>query len=146
MTRLGFVGLGRMGAAMAPRLLGEGRALTVWNRNAARATPLVAAGATLAATPAEVARGAEIVFSMIRDDAAAAEVYEGPQGFLAAPLEGRLFVEMSTLRPATIARLAQQYVAILAAAAQSLPDLGIMANSARLLRQPKSARQRKGRK
>jgi 3-hydroxyisobutyrate dehydrogenase-like beta-hydroxyacid dehydrogenase len=42
---------------------------------------------------------------MIRDDAAAAEVYEGPQGFLATPLEGRLFVEMSTLRPATIARL-----------------------------------------
>ena len=48
MTRLGFVGLGRMGAAMAPRLLGEGRALAVWNRNAARAAPLVAAGATLA--------------------------------------------------------------------------------------------------
>ena len=105
MTRLGFVGLGRMGAAMAPRLLGEGRALAVWNRNAARAAPLVAAGATLAATPAAVARDAELVFSMIRDDAAAAEVYEGPQGFLATPLEGRLFVEMSTLRPATIARL-----------------------------------------
>ena len=82
MTRLGFVGLGRMGAAMAPRLLGEGRALAVWNRNAARAAPLVAAGATLAATPAAVARDAELVFSMIRDDAAAAEVYEGPQGFL----------------------------------------------------------------
>lgn len=105
MTRLGFVGLGRMGAAMAPRLLGEGRTLAVWNRSAARAAPLVAAGATLAATPAEVARGADIVFSMVRDDAAAAEVYEGAQGFLSVPVEGRLFVEMSTLRPATIARL-----------------------------------------
>lgn len=105
MTRLGFVGLGRMGAAMAPRLLGDGRSLVVWNRSAARAQPLVAAGATLAATPADVVRGADLVFSMIRDDAAAAEVYEGAQGFLSAPVEGRLFVEMSTLRPATIARL-----------------------------------------
>ena len=39
MTRIGFVGLGRMGAAMAPRLLGPGRTLTVWNRSAARAAP-----------------------------------------------------------------------------------------------------------
>lgn len=105
MTRLGFVGLGRMGAAMAPRLLGDGRSLVVWNRSAARAQPLVAAGATLAATPADVVRGADLVFSMIRDDAAAAEVYEGAQGFLSVQVEGRLFVEMSTLRPATIARL-----------------------------------------
>ncbi|MCU0758450.1 MAG: NAD(P)-dependent oxidoreductase [Steroidobacteraceae bacterium] len=105
MTCLGFVGLGRMGAAMAPRLLGDGRDLVVWNRSADRAAPVVAAGATLAATPADVARSAGVVFSMIRDDDAAAEVYEGRHGFLSAPLEGRLFVEMSTLRPATIARL-----------------------------------------
>lgn len=105
MTRLGFVGLGRMGAAMAPRLLGEGRTLAVWNRGTERAAPLVAAGATLAATPSALARGADIVFSMLRDDLAATEVYEGRHGFLAAPVEGRLFVEMSTLRPATIARL-----------------------------------------
>jgi 3-hydroxyisobutyrate dehydrogenase-like beta-hydroxyacid dehydrogenase len=107
-NRLGFVGLGRMGAAMAPRLLGADRSLVVWNRDPARAAPLVAAGATLASSPAAVSRAAEIVFVMVRDDAAAEAVYEGPEGLLAGEPRGRLFVEMSTLRPATIARLEER--------------------------------------
>ena len=105
MSRLGFLGLGKMGAAMAPRLLGDGRSLVVWIRNAARVGPLVAAGATAASTPRELVRDADVVFVMIRDDAAAASVYEGPDGLLAGDAGGRLFIEMSTLRPATIARL-----------------------------------------
>ncbi len=94
-----------MGAAMAPRLLGDSRSLVVWNRNPARVGPLVAAGATAVATPRELAQGADVVFVMVRDDVAAASVYEGPDGLLAGNVEGRLFIEMSTLRPATIARL-----------------------------------------
>jgi len=94
-----------MGAAMAPRLLGAGRSLVVWNRDPRRAAPLVAAGAALAATPAEVTRSADIVFVMLRDDAAAAAVYEGPDGLLSGEASGRLFIEMSTLRPATVSHL-----------------------------------------
>jgi 3-hydroxyisobutyrate dehydrogenase-like beta-hydroxyacid dehydrogenase len=105
LTRLGFVGLGKMGAAMAPRLLGDGRSLVVWNRDPGRAASLVAAGASLAASPAEVTRAADIVFVMVRDDAAANSVYAGPGGLLEVDPRGRLFVEMSTLRPATILRL-----------------------------------------
>ncbi len=105
MIRLGFIGLGRMGAAMAPRLLGDGRSLIVWNRDPRRAAPLVAAGASLAASPAEVARAADVVFVMVRDDAAAAAIYEGADGLLSRESAGRLFIEMSTLRPATILQL-----------------------------------------
>jgi 3-hydroxyisobutyrate dehydrogenase len=105
LTRLGFVGLGKMGAVMAPRLLGDGRSLVVWNRDPSRAAPLVAAGATLAATPAAVTRAADVVVVMLRDDAAAAAVYDGPDGLLAGDASGRLFIEMGTLRPATIKHL-----------------------------------------
>ena len=94
-----------MGAVMAPRLLGAGRSLVVWNRDARRAAPLVAAGATLASSPAGVTRDADVVFVMVRDDDAATAVYGGPDGLLAGDAVGRLFVEMSTLRPATISRL-----------------------------------------
>ena len=61
MKHVAFVGLGIMGAAMARRLLGAGFALTVWNRNPARAAPLAAAGARVAASPAEAARSADVV-------------------------------------------------------------------------------------
>ena len=56
-----------MGAAMAPRLLGPGRTLTVWNRSAARAAPLVAAGASLAETPAALAAQAAVIVVVSRD-------------------------------------------------------------------------------
>jgi 3-hydroxyisobutyrate dehydrogenase-like beta-hydroxyacid dehydrogenase len=106
MTRVGFVGLGRMGAAMAPRLLGPGRTLTVWNRSAARAAPLVAAGASLAETPAALATQAAVIVVVSRDDAAALGIYEGPSGLFSAGIAGRLIIEMGTLRPATLKRLA----------------------------------------
>ncbi len=103
--RLGFAGLGRMGAAMAPRLLGAGASLGVWNRTASRASALVEAGATLAPSPAALVAASDIVVVVSRDDASAIEVYEGPSGLLGAGALGRLFIEMGTLRPATIRRL-----------------------------------------
>lgn len=103
--RLGFAGLGRMGAAMAPRLLGAGASLSVWNRTASRAAPLLEAGATLARDPAALVAAADVVVVVSRDDASAVEVYEGTSGLLGAGASGRLFIEMGTLRPATIRRL-----------------------------------------
>jgi 3-hydroxyisobutyrate dehydrogenase len=97
MKRITFLGLGIMGAAMARRLLEHGFDLTVWNRNASRAAALVNAGARLAATPADGARGAEAVISMLADDAASRTVWLGDSGALAAMDRGALAIDSSTL-------------------------------------------------
>jgi 3-hydroxyisobutyrate dehydrogenase len=97
MKRITFLGLGLMGAAMARRLLDHGFVLTVWNRNAARADALVKAGARIAATPADGARGAEAVVAMLADDEASRSVWLGESGALAAMDPGALAIESSTL-------------------------------------------------
>jgi 3-hydroxyisobutyrate dehydrogenase len=105
---VGFVGLGKMGCLMAPRVLQAGHELTVWNRSPAKADTLVRDGATLAANPAEVAKAADIVISMLSDDVAVLEVYDQPDGLLSTAVDGKLFIDMSTLRPATVRRLAER--------------------------------------
>jgi 3-hydroxyisobutyrate dehydrogenase-like beta-hydroxyacid dehydrogenase len=67
--KIAFLGLGNMGFAMASRLLAAGHTLTVWNRTAARASPLTAKGAKLAAAPSEAISGAEMVFTSFMEDA-----------------------------------------------------------------------------
>jgi 3-hydroxyisobutyrate dehydrogenase len=106
MTTIGVAGLGRMGAAIAQRLIETGFAVTVWNRNAARAEPLKALGATVAASPTELAAKSDAVITILTDAAAISAVYEGPQGLLSAPVAGKLFIEMSTVRPETEQALA----------------------------------------
>ena len=68
--RIGFLGLGQMGSAMARRLIAAGHELTVWNRTEGRADPLIHEGAVLAGTPAEAELGADAVITMLFDDAA----------------------------------------------------------------------------
>ena len=97
MKRISFLGLGLMGAAMARRLLDHGFELTVWNRNPARASALVARGARLAATPADAARGADAVIAMLADDDASRSVWLGEAGALPAMDRGTLAVDSSTL-------------------------------------------------
>lgn len=106
-TVIGICGLGRMGAAMAERLLSQGRTLVVWNRDPAKAAPLVALGARLADSPAAVAAACGTVITMLYDAAAVQAVYSGPQGLLSRPAQGRLFIEMSTIGPEAIAGLAR---------------------------------------
>lgn len=101
MTKAGIVGLGKMGAAIASRLLDTGHELIVWNRSPARARDLIERGARAARTPAEVAAAADVVIVMVRDDGASLEVFAGPDGLLSVPVSGKLFIEMSTVRPAT---------------------------------------------
>lgn len=105
MERIGLVGLGRMGTAIAGRLLAAEMPLTVWNRTAERAAPLVEQGATLAASLRELAQASDVILTILTDDAALEEVYRGPDGLLAGDIAGRLFVEMSTVRTQTILRL-----------------------------------------
>jgi 3-hydroxyisobutyrate dehydrogenase-like beta-hydroxyacid dehydrogenase len=101
MTAIAFLGLGRMGKLMARRVLAAGHDLTVWNRTAERAQPLVAAGARAAPTPAEAAREAEIVITMLADPAAEEAVVLGPGGVAEAIRPTACLVEMSTVGPKT---------------------------------------------
>ncbi|HEY4187581.1 MAG TPA: NAD(P)-dependent oxidoreductase [Polyangia bacterium] len=97
MSKVAFIGLGRMGAGMATRLLSSGHALTVYNRTASRAAPLVAAGARAAATAFAACGGAEAAFSMTADDESSRAVWLGESGGLAALSPGALVVECSTV-------------------------------------------------
>jgi 3-hydroxyisobutyrate dehydrogenase-like beta-hydroxyacid dehydrogenase len=106
MARVAVVGLGAMGSRIARRFLDAGHELTVWNRDAARAEPLVAAGASAAQTPAEAARKAEAVVTMVADPEALAAVTEGPEGVAAGLVRGSVLVQMSTVGPRSLERLA----------------------------------------
>lgn len=97
--KVGVVGLGAMGSAIAARLMEVGHQVTVWNRSAGKAKLLADAGAKVAANPAAVAQASELVISMLTDGKAIDEVYNGPNGLLSGDVKGKLFVEMSTVPP-----------------------------------------------
>jgi 3-hydroxyisobutyrate dehydrogenase len=105
---IGVAGLGRMGVAISHRLIEVGHTLTVWNRTAAKAKPLADAGAKVASTPADLAGGVDAVITILTDAAAIDAVYSGSAGLLTAPVKGKLFIEMSTVRPETEIALASQ--------------------------------------
>jgi 3-hydroxyisobutyrate dehydrogenase-like beta-hydroxyacid dehydrogenase len=96
---------------MARRLLDAGYALCGYNRTAAKAADLVRAGMTLATSPREVAQRADVVFTMVTDDAALDMVTRAPEGLLAGWRPGGILVEMSTVSPAVIERLAADLAA-----------------------------------
>ncbi len=98
--QIGIAGTGKMGAAIARRLLATGHQVCVWNRTADRAQPLLAEGASWAPTPAALAREATTVITMLTDEAALEEVYFAAQGLLAGATDKHLFIDMSTVRPA----------------------------------------------
>jgi 3-hydroxyisobutyrate dehydrogenase len=107
MARIAFLGLGRMGQAMAMRLLGAGHSLRVYNRTAAKAAPLIAHGAELAETPKAAAEDAEAIFAMLGDDRASKEVWLGKSGVLAGhPATGAFAIECSTLSQSWVQKLA----------------------------------------
>jgi 3-hydroxyisobutyrate dehydrogenase-like beta-hydroxyacid dehydrogenase len=100
------VGLGAMGSRIARRLLEAGHELVVWNRTPEKAAPLVEAGAIAAATPAEAAARAEVVLTMVADPAALRDVTEGADGVAVGVGEGGTVIEMSTVGPDAVHRLA----------------------------------------
>lgn len=103
--RLGFIGMGGMGSRMAGRLLAAGYDLTIYNRARERTELLEQRGARVAATPAELALGVDIVLSSVADNAAVENVMSGSDGALAAARRGTIFIEMSTVSPAVSRRL-----------------------------------------
>jgi 3-hydroxyisobutyrate dehydrogenase/2-hydroxy-3-oxopropionate reductase len=103
MTSVAWIGLGAMGSRMAARLSNAGHELVVWNRTRARAEEL---GLSVAGSPREAAERAEVVFTMVADPEALRAVSEGEKGVLAGLREGSVLVEMSTVGPEALRRLA----------------------------------------
>jgi 3-hydroxyisobutyrate dehydrogenase len=115
--RVALIGLGLMGSGMARRLLGAGLPLTVYNRSRERAAPLEAEGARVAASPREAAGGADVIVSMVADDAASRSIWLGEDGALAGAARGAVLVDCGTLTVGWIEELSR------AAAAAGCPLL-----------------------
>jgi 3-hydroxyisobutyrate dehydrogenase len=100
--KIGVCGTGRMGAAIAQRLMDQGHEISVWNRNSAKTQPLVDAGAKALESPASLFKGCDAVVVMLLNDIASEAVYRGPDGILKGQLAGKLVIDMSTVRPDTM--------------------------------------------
>jgi 3-hydroxyisobutyrate dehydrogenase-like beta-hydroxyacid dehydrogenase len=109
--KIGFIGLGNMGAAIAANLLKAQHEVAVWNRSVAKAQPLVKAGAILCSSPKQAARGREAVFTMLADDAALGAVLNGDDGLMAGLDNDTVHISMSTIAVATADRVAEAHEA-----------------------------------
>jgi len=107
--RVGFIGLGSMGLPLARHLLQAGHKLSVYNRTRARADRLKPLDPVIADSPSAAARGAEVLVTMVADDAALEAVLLGEQGALAALPTGAIHVSMSTISPGLARRLAERH-------------------------------------
>jgi 3-hydroxyisobutyrate dehydrogenase len=106
--KIGIIGLGRMGTALATRLQGCGHDIVVWNRTPDKAKGLVEAGAGLADSPAAVTERSEAIITCLLDADALEAVFGGDQGILSADVNGKLFIEMSTVQPKAQRALAER--------------------------------------
>jgi 3-hydroxyisobutyrate dehydrogenase-like beta-hydroxyacid dehydrogenase len=108
MTTIGFVGLGEMGGRIAGRLLASGKTVYGTNRTTSKAAALVDRGLVWCEAPRDVAEAAEVIFSMVTDDAALAAITTGPDGLLAGLAPGKVYVDMSTVGPQASRQLAER--------------------------------------
>jgi 3-hydroxyisobutyrate dehydrogenase-like beta-hydroxyacid dehydrogenase len=102
--RVAFLGLGIMGQSMATNLVKAGHEVTVWNRSAGKEVE----GARVAATPAEAAQGAEVVWMAVSDTAAVESVLFGPDGVESSLTEGMIVVDSSTISPSATRKFAER--------------------------------------
>lgn len=106
--RVGFVGLGAMGAGIARRIMDAGHPLTVWNRTRSKADDLVDAGATWAGTPRETAAASDVLFTMLTNTAAIEQAAEGDDGILAGLRPGTVWCDLSTISPEASVALSER--------------------------------------
>lgn len=107
-TRVGFIGLGIMGAPMAANLLNAGFEVTVWNRSPSRTKPLIDAGAKGVESPAAVAAVSEVTLSCVTNSADVEEVALGPAGVIHGATPGSVYIDCSTIAPETARKVAEQ--------------------------------------
>ena len=104
--KIGLIGLGRMGAAIAERLSTSQHHVTVFDRNPAQCGAVKGLQVIIASSPADVVSASDIIISSVTDDKAVTSLFLGPDGLISvAKIEGKLFIEMSTIQPATIRAL-----------------------------------------
>ena len=108
MSTVGFVGLGAMGSQIVGRVLDAGHRVYGTNRTKSKALPLIERGLQWRTTPREVAAAADIILSMVTDDAALDAVTSGPDGMLAGLTHGKVYVDMSTVSPRASRQLAER--------------------------------------
>jgi 3-hydroxyisobutyrate dehydrogenase len=117
MRTIGFIGVGTMGTPMASNLVKAGYALVVYDRMAEKLKPLTALGATVASSPADVARQCDVVMTMLPADQAVKDVVLGAGGIAEGAAAGLIVIDSSTVLPATskyaAAELAKLGVAML---------------------------------
>jgi|SRR5215813_846982 len=107
--KIGFVGLGSMGSAMARNLVKAGHEVIVYNRTRSRAEEFPSLGARVAGAPAEAATGVDVVFTMLADDSSTEAVVFGPGGILSALIPGSTHICSSTISVALSRRLAKAH-------------------------------------
>jgi 3-hydroxyisobutyrate dehydrogenase-like beta-hydroxyacid dehydrogenase len=106
--RVGFAGLGAMGAGIARRLLDAGYDVVGWNRTKEKAEPLIEAGMGWADTPRELAESVDVLFTMLTNTAAVEATAGGPDGILAGLREGAVWADISTISPDASVALAER--------------------------------------
>lgn len=106
--KVGFIGLGRMGNGMAQRILAAGFPLLVWNRTRAKAEACLAAGATWAESPADLARQCDVIITCVSDTRDVEAVIFGSQGIAGAARPGTVIVDMSTISPVATREFAER--------------------------------------
>ena len=106
--KIGIAGTGRMGAAMAMRLMSVGHDVNVWNRSVEKTKPLAESGAKVQRTPRELAAASEMIITILTDASAIEQTYGGQDGLLSESGTGKIFIEMSTVRPEVEEALAAQ--------------------------------------
>jgi 3-hydroxyisobutyrate dehydrogenase len=99
-TKIGWIGLGKMGIPMSQSLIKAGFPVTVYNRSKEKEEGLKAIGAGVASTPAALIQQAEVVIIMVTDDKAIDDIFKGDNGLLGAGASGKIIINMSTVSPA----------------------------------------------
>lgn len=109
--KIGWIGLGKMGAPMSLQLINAGYNVTVYNRNKEKEAAMVSAGAISANSPVSMIQQVDIVVLMISDDAAVRNVCLGEKGLLKSTATGKIIINMSTVSPAVSREMATLFLA-----------------------------------
>lgn len=108
---IGVIGLGRMGMAVCKRLVEQGHQVVGWDIKQSLASDIEVTGGRFATNPTDVVRQSEAVLSIVTDDAAARWLFGDEGAMLRGEVEGRLFIELSTLQPVTVVQIGERALA-----------------------------------
>jgi 3-hydroxyisobutyrate dehydrogenase len=96
-TKIGWIGLGRMGTPMSKQLINAGYPVNVYNRNKAKEESLKLLGATTALSPGQLIQQVDVVIVMVSDDLAIWEIFTGNEGLFSIKTTGKIIINMSTV-------------------------------------------------